>query len=554
MKVLSLLRRQKLLSVTLLAFTLSIGILIGTLINTAVIAQRPRTVVAADASPLAIPNPVQLSTAFSQLAKQLEPSVVNITAVYGSRETVHARQRSAPAPTPDEDDDGQGGGNGGNGGGSGGGGGGNGDLFHRFFGQDPFGDLPQRPFQRRQATGSGVVVDRNGYLLTNYHVIEDAARIQVKFNGDPEEYSARLIGVDTETDLAVIKLEDYRKALAPAHIGNSDSVQVGDWCVAIGSPFGLEATVTAGIVSAKGRDIGPDHQLQRFIQTDAAINPGNSGGPLLDIRGQVIGINTAIATESGGYQGIGFALPINLAANVYNQIIKTGQVSRGSIGIGFEPNQKQEMLRAYGATHGVFVINVEKGGPADKAGLKLEDIIIAFNGQPVKDGDDLVNRVSATPVGSEANVTVLRDGQRKDFKVQIGERSQVWARQSRFQRFSRPEPENNGTARQPARFGISIQSISQGMRDRLNFRQPGGALITDVAPGSFAEDIGLIPKDIIMAINRKPVNSAEDVARIQATLKPGQPVAFRILRQQRGGRGELTYAPVFVAGTLAANR
>ena len=235
-------------------------------------------------------------------------------------------------------------------------------------------------------------------------MVEDASRIQVKFNGDTTEYNARLIGSDPETDLAVIKLENYNRPLVPAKIGNSDGVQVGDWAVAIGSPFGLEATVTAGIISAKGRDIGPDHQLQRFLQTDAAINPGNSGGPLLDIRGEVIGINTAIATDSGGYQGIGFALPINLAASVYNQIVKSGRVSRGSIGVGFDPNQKPETLKVYGASHGVFVTRVEPGGPAAKAGLKVEDVIVGFNGQPIKDGDDLVNRVSATPVGSEATV------------------------------------------------------------------------------------------------------------------------------------------------------
>jgi serine protease Do len=542
MKLLARLKDQKLLSVTLLVFTLSIGILIGTLINTAVNAQRAQTVVAADATPLVIPSPVQLSTAFSQLAKQLEPSVVNITSVYRGRDTNRTRtRRRTPAPNPnqppDEDEDQDGGS----------------DLFHRFFGQEPYGDLPQRPFRRQQATGSGVVVDPKGYILTNYHVIEDASRIQVKFNGDTSEYSARLIGADPETDLSVIKLENYTKPLQPARIGNSDSVQVGDWCVAIGSPFGLEATVTAGIISAKGRDIGPDHQLQRFLQTDAAINPGNSGGPLLDIRGQIIGINTAIATESGGYQGVGFALPVNLAANVYNQIIKTGRVSRGSIGVGFEPNQKPEMLRVYGAQHGVFIINVEPGGPADKAGLKVEDVIIALNGKGVTDGDDLVNRVSSTAVGSEATVTVLRDGGRRDFKLKIGERTEVWANDARFRRFRRDEPQTGDEASQKVKFGLEIQNLTAGMRDRLGFKQAGGVVVTSVASGSFADDIGLAPHDVIMAINRHPVNSAEDVVKIQATLKPGQPVAFRVLRPLRGGRGEVQWQPLFAAGTLSAN-
>jgi serine protease Do len=532
------LRNQKLLSATLLMFTLSIGILIGTLVNTAVRAEKAQ-VTASDATPLAIPNPVQLSTAFSELAKQLAPSVVNITSTYGPREAQHARsRRRTPAPgAPDEDDD-QGGM----------------DLFRRFFGQDPFNGSPQRPFPRRggQATGSGVVVDRHGYILTNYHVVEEATRVQVKFNNDPTEYTAKLMGTDPETDLAVLKLEDYKKDLIPAKIGNSDGVQVGDWAVAIGSPFGLEATVTAGIISAKGRDIGPDHQMQRFLQTDAAINPGNSGGPLLDIRGEIIGINTAIATESGGYQGIGFALPINLAATVYNQIVKTGRVSRGSIGIGFQPEQKQELLRSYGASQGVFITNVEKDGPADKAGLKVEDIIVAYNGQPIKDGDDLVNRVSATPAGNDAMVTVLRSGKKMDFKIKVGERTEVWKNDPRFRKFQREEPGAEESATQ-VKFGLDIQNLTAGARDRIGLKEQGGVLITNVTPGSFADDIGLQPRDVIMAINRKPVNSVDDVQKIQSTLKPGEAVAFRVMRGARTGRGDMQWAAVFAAGTLPAN-
>ncbi|MGA2325408.1 MAG: Do family serine endopeptidase [Bryobacteraceae bacterium] len=532
------LRQQKLLSVTLLLFTLSIGILIGTLVMTAVRADKAQGG-APDATPLTIPSPVQLSTAFSALAKQLEPSVVNITSKFGPPPSQQTRSRRRQAqPQPDQEDDDQGGI----------------DLFRRFFGQDPFGnDLPQQPF-RRQGTGSGVVVDRNGYILTNLHVVEDATRIQVKFNGDPTEYTAKLVGSDPETDLAVIKLEDGKK-LVPARIGNSDGVQVGDWAVAIGSPFGFEATVTAGIISAKGRDIGGvEHQLQKFIQTDAAINPGNSGGPLLDIKGEVIGINTAIATENGGYQGIGFALPINLAVNVYNQIIKTGRVSRGSIGVGFNANEKPETLKVYGATHGVFVTQVTPGGPGDKAGIKEEDVIIAFNGQPVKDGDDLVSRVSSTPVGSVASVTVLRQGKQMDLKLTVGERSEVWANAPQFRRFRREEPGQAGSSTE-VKFGLNVQNLTQGLRDRLGFDEKGGVLITGVLAGSFAEDIGLLRGDVIMAINRQPANSVDDVQRIQSKLKPGDAVAFRVMRAIRQGMrsGDVQWQAVFPAGTLPAN-
>jgi len=542
MRFFAALKTQKLLSTTLLLFTLSIGILIGTLISTAVRAEKSPTG-ASDAGLLEIPSPVQLSTAFSQLAKQLEPSVVNITATYTAQAGQQPRsRRRAPAP-PDDDEEDQGQGQGQGGGGS--------DLFHRFFGQDPFGDSPH-PFLHRQATGSGVVVDAHGYILTNFHVVEDASRIQVKFTGDTTEYNARLLGSDPETDLAVIKLESYNRPLVPAKIGNSDGVQVGDWAVAIGSPFGLEATVTAGIISAKGRDIGPDHQLQRFLQTDAAINPGNSGGPLLDIRGQVIGINTAIATDSGGYQGIGFALPINLAASVYNQIVKSGRVSRGSIGIGFDSNQKSETLKVYGSSHGVFVTRVEPGGPAAKAGLKVEDVIVGFNGKPIKDGDDLVNSVSATPVGSEATVEVLRGGKRTNFKLTVGERTEVWADDPRFSRFHQPQAggEEGSTK---VRFGLQIQNLTKAWRDHRDFAEPGGVLIAAVDPGSFADDIGLQPNDVITTINRRPVNSIDDVQKLQATLKPGEPAAFKVLRGARTARGEMVWQPLFVAGTLPAN-
>jgi serine protease Do len=542
MKPLGQLRHQKVLSATLLVFTLSIGILIGTLINTAVFAERSQGG-ARDASALVIPSPVQLSTAFSALANQLEPSVVNITSTYGARPSAQSRTRR-PTPSPQEPDqeqeeDDQGGL----------------DLFRRFFGQEPGGEAPQSPFGRRQGTGSGVVVDRNGYILTNFHVVEDATKIQVKFNGDPAEYTAKLVGSDPETDLAVIKIEDGKK-LVPAKIGNSDGVQVGDWAVAIGSPFGLEATVTAGIISAKGRDIGgAEHQLQKFLQTDAAINPGNSGGPLLDIQGQVIGINTAIATENGGYQGIGFALPINLAVNVYNQIVRQGRVSRGSIGVGFNANEKPETLKVYGAKQGVFVTQVEPGGPGDKAGIKVEDVIVALNGRMVKDGDDLVGRVSNTPVGSDATISILREGRKMDLTVKVAERAEVWANAPQFRRFRREETGQEASTTQ-AKFGVSIQNLTQGLRDRLGFREKGGVLVSGVTSGSFAEDIGVSPRDLIMAINRQPVASMDDVQRIQAKLKPGDAVAFRVMRGLRGQGprpGETVWQPIFLAGTLTSN-
>src|SRR5579863_3879927 len=374
-------RTQKLLSFTLILFTLSIGIVIGTLISTGVKAAKDDRTVAPGASQLVIPNPVELSNQFTEIAKQVEPSVVNISTTYSPKPTTRTRNNGGRRQLmpPDDEDQGDSGGIGGMD-----------DLLNRFFGNG----MPEMQ-HKGYALGSGVVVDKAGYILTNHHVVDKADRIQVKFAGDATDYDAKVVGFDSQTDLAVIRVEG-KHDLKPAKIGNSDAVQVGDWCVAIGSPFGFQATVTAGIISAKERDVDPTQQFQHFLQTDAAINPGNSGGPLLNIRGEVVGINTAIASRSGGYQGIGFAMPMNTAVSVYNEIIKNGKVTRGSIGITFtpDPGQARDLLRvAGGVTEGVFVQRVEPGGPSEKAGLKEADIITSINAKPVHQGNDLVNTV-----------------------------------------------------------------------------------------------------------------------------------------------------------------
>src|ERR1022692_4727493 len=320
------LRRQKLLSFTLILFTLAVGIVIGTLVNTGAKAAKDNPA-APGATPLTIPNPVQLQNSFAVIAKQVEQSVVNISTTYLPKAPAPTRNRRRATPQqPDNGDEEDQGDQGDQGNME--------DFFQRFF-SNPFGgNVQQIPQHRQNALGSGVVVDKAGYILTNNHVVDKADRIQVKFTGDPTQYDAKVVGVDAPTDLAVIRVEG-KKNLVVAKIGNSDAVQVGDWAIAIGSPFGLQATVTAGIISAKERDVDPESQFQHFLQTDAAINPGNSGGPLLNIRGELIGINTAIATNSvnRGYQGVGFAMPMNMAAQVYNQIIKNGKVTRGGIGV-----------------------------------------------------------------------------------------------------------------------------------------------------------------------------------------------------------------------------
>jgi serine protease Do len=530
------LRRQKLLSFTLILFTLAIGIVIGTLVNTGAKAAKDNTG-APGATPLTIPNPVPLQNSFAGIAKQVEPSVVNISTTYLPKAPAQMRKRGRVAPQqPDNgDEEGDQGDQGDQGNME--------DFFQRFF-SNPFGgNMQQMPQHRTNALGSGVVVDKAGYILTNNHVVEKADRIQVKFMGDRTEYDAKVVGVDSATDLAVIRVEG-KSNLAPARIGNSDAVQVGDWAIAIGSPFSFEETMTLGIISAKERDVDPLQQFQHFLQTDAAINPGNSGGPLLNINGEVIGINTAIASRSGGYQGIGFALPINEAVKVYNDIIKNGKVVRGSIGITFTPSDSAKadaLLKASGAKEGVFVEQVPADGPADKAGLKAEDVIVAVNGKPIRNGGELVDRVTSTPIGSSLTVTVLREGKRMDFTVIVADLAKVFP-----DRFGTGKEEESGPAEgTQALFGIAIENLTDARRENMGIKQHG-VLISSVEQNSFSEDIGMRKGDVILEINRQPVHSTDDVTRIQKTLKPGDAVAFRILRQS--GRTEWT--PLFLAGSL----
>ncbi len=536
MSIFQRLRTEKLLSFTMILFTLSLGVVIGTLVTSGVKAAHSENASSPDATPLTIPAPVQLSNTFSQIAKMAGPSVVNISTEYAPRPTrsqAAPRRRGQTAP-PDGDDQG---------------GGGADDFLRRFFGGNPFGGNPMDSVPS-EALGSGVVVDRAGYVLTNNHVVEKASRIRVKFMNDPTLYTAHLVGSDGPTDLAVIKVEG-RTNFTPLKIGNSDAVQVGDWALAIGSPLGFDSTVTAGIISAKERTLPNDeqnHQLQHFLQTDAAINPGNSGGPLLDMRGEVIGINTAIASRSGGYQGIGFALPINMGANVYNQIIKTGHVTRGSIGIQFtqpDTEQGRSFLKANGVNEGVFVQNVVPGGPSDKAGMKAGDIILSINGKPIQTGDDLVDTVTATPIGQTVNLQVLHEGKRESMRVAVGDLAQLFAQD--FGDGTKPEAsKGEATA---VDFGMDIQPLTPNQRQSRGIKEDGGVLISSVEPTSFASDVDLQPDDVLLSINNKPVNSVADVQRIRGTLKPGDAVQFRVLRQAGQGRAA-EWKTIFLAGIL----
>ena len=515
-QLLRTIQQRKAVSTAAILLTLAIGILIGTLISRGVRAAQNQAK-APDAQTLELPSPVQLSTVFSKISKEVSPAVVNIN----TESTVQARtprRRGGPDPDPEADPFG--------------------NFFDRFFDFGPFGQ--QQPELKQRSLGSGVMVDPNGYILTNEHVVSRAEKIKVKLLDDPKLYDARVVGTDTETDLAVIKI-DSDHPLPAAKLGNSDGTGVGDWVLAIGSPFGLEETVTAGIISAKGRDLAGSSSFQRFIQTDAAINPGNSGGPLVNMRGEVIGINTAIATGTGSYAGVGFALPSNSAVDVYNQLVKAGKVTRGSLGVTFQPDPSPVLLRSFGAESGIVITGIQPGGPAEAAGLKQGDVIVSVDGKPVKNGDDLIAVVAASPIGDRVAVRYLRNKQEEETTVVIGDRSKVFAGLLNPTE-GQGSPSTEGAE---AKFGISIQNITAEMASRLGLAGTQGVLVTSIETNSFAEEVGLQRGDVILQVNQQPVNRVDDVLRIQRGLQPKSDVVFLVRRGQ--GNQSVT---LYLAGTL----
>jgi len=506
--------------------TLSVGILIGTVISYGVKGKEGQK---SDVTPLTMPSPQQMSNTFSSIAKQLEPSVVNIN-TESTIKNVHKR-RGGNGQDDDED-----------------GGGGMDDFFNHFFGAPGQGPGqgqggPGDGSIRERSLGSGVIVDPKGYIVTNRHVVEKADRIRVRFEDDPPgvQHDAKVIGTDQETDLAVIKVE-VDHALPSAKMGNSDGMQVGDWVLAIGSPFGQAGTVTAGIVSAKGRDIVPGRQFQTFIQTDAAINPGNSGGPLVNMNGEVIGINTAILSETNAYAGIGFALPSKTVVEVYNQL--TGpehKVSRGSIGIMFDQVENPAIARVYGTGSGVTISSVVAGSPADQSGLKVGDTITTVDGHKVVKGGDLVDYIASRKPGTKVQLGFIRNGKTQEAAVTTADRAKLFAA-----RLGDDQNSEDDNAPKQSKFGLTVRKVTPEMADRLDMEAGKGVIVQDVKPGSFAEDVNVARGDIILQINKQPVNSEDDFSRIEASLKSGQDVVF-LVRQRGSSRQDGT---IFLAGTL----
>jgi serine protease Do len=505
--------------------TLALGILIGTVVSSGVKGKEGQK--SSDATPLSVPAPQQLSNAFSQIAKQLGPSVVNIN----TESTIKTQRRRRGGQNPDDDD------NGGNGGMD--------DFFNHFFG-GPGGQGGPGGGDgsiRERSLGSGVIVDSKGYIVTNRHVVEKADRIRVRLQDDPPgvQHDAKVIGVDSETDLAVIKI-DLDRPVPSAKLGNSDGMQVGDWVLAIGSPFGQVGTVTAGIVSAKGRDIVPGRQFQTFIQTDAAINPGNSGGPLVNMSGEVIGINTAILSETNAYAGVGFSLPSNTVVQVYNQLIgPEHRVARGSIGIQFDAVENPAITRVYGAGSGITVASVVAGSPADQAGLKVGDTITTVDGKKVTKGTELVAEIAARKPGAKVQLGFLRNGKMQDTTVTIADRAKLFAA-----RLNEDDSGNDESTPKQSKFGITVRKLTPEMADRLDLPSGKGVIVQDVKPGSFAEDINVGRGDVILEVNKQPVNSEEEFAKVESSMKSGQDVVF-LVRPRGSTRQDGT---IFMAGTL----
>ncbi|MGD0628214.1 MAG: trypsin-like peptidase domain-containing protein [Terracidiphilus sp.] len=538
------LRTRRLASTFVLLGTLSVAIVAGSFAAHGVRGQEKQTS-SADATPLKVVNSTIAPNEFVKIAKEVGPAVVNINTQTLPKQSMNKGRRAPlprghaqPVPQNPGDDDqgddqqGQGQGN-------------FQDFFNKFFG----GQVPDQEGgddnQVRESLGSGFIVDPKGYIITNNHVIEKADKIYVKLSTDPDTQDlgrpAHVIGIDKATDLAVIKI-DVSSPLPIVKLGNSDMAQVGDWVEAIGSPFALSQTVTAGIISAKHRTIEPgaSGQFQHFIQTDAAINPGNSGGPLLNMDGEVIGVNTAIYTQSAGYQGIGFAMPSNTVVEVYNDLISAGhKVTRGSIGIRFNQGLSGAVNRVYGFKNGVLVQQIVHGGPADKAGLRAGDIITTIDGRPIKDGDDLVNEITSRRPGSSIRLGYQRDGKSMDTTVTIGDLDSVFAEAANQQADSGGE--NQGDAGE-TKLGLVVRQESDSTLAKLKVP---GVVIQSVRSGSFADLQGLEPGLIIVRINKQPTGTKDQFDAVVGKIKTGDDVVFEAIDPRHPDNGTL-----YLGGTL----
>lgn len=426
---------------------------------------------------------------FVELSKKLKPTVVNIRTVKNlkpaSRMPVHPFMGGDPF----------------------------GDLFNRFFGQQ----MPPQAPRKQQGMGTGFIISADGYLLTNNHVIAGADEVMVKLD-DGREIKAELKGADDKLDVALLKISD-KSPLPFAELGDSDSLEVGEWLMAIGNPFGLGHTVTAGIVSAKGRVIGSG-PYDDYIQTDASINPGNSGGPLFNSSGKVIGINTAIIANG---QGIGFAIPINMAKTVADQLKTTGKVVRGYLGVNFGALTPM-LAKSLGLkdTKGAIVTNVIKDSPADKGGLKVEDVIVSFDGKPVDSETDLPKVVASTPVDKQVKVVVYRQGKKAELALKVGQQPQ--------------DGDSKELDPSTASIGVVVRELTPELAQQLGLKDTKGVVVSEVKSGSSAEEAGMVRGDLILEFNGSRVDSLEGFAALASKVKKDDLVRL-LLRRPDGNFG-----------------
>jgi serine protease Do len=513
---------KRLFGLLMVLVVLGLGIGIGTLISNRVDATGPadsQLQMQTDGKPVVGGAVLALSQAFEEVASRIEPAVVNIN----TEEVIDTRRSGGPGQSPDDPMN---------------------DWYRRFFG-GPFPQMPEQ--QMRRSLGSGVIVDPKGYIITNNHVVEGATRIKVSGHSG-EEYTAKVIGTDPVSDIAVIKITG-KKDFPFAKIGNSKGMRVGDWVIAVGSPFNLDQTVTAGIVSATGRTFKQEDspflysQFNDYLQTDAAINPGNSGGPLVNMNAEVVGINSFISTSSGSSAGVGFAVPSHLFTKVYNQILQTGKVARGYLGVyynglPFTPAMANYFGVKQGA--GVLVTRVgdEKGpaadaGPAAKAGIKAEDVIVEYDGKKIQGVPDFLIAVADTLPGRKVKVKAIRFGQEKEFEVTVAERQFEGQEKGRYSFEDKEE-------KPKAELGLEIDDVPRRVSQSMEIN--GGAYVTSVSPGSLADDAGLAGTesggsgDVIVAVNGKPVANAQELVGFVKSLKSGD--AFVVKFQRIIGRDQ----------------
>ncbi|MGH8730404.1 MAG: DegQ family serine endoprotease [Burkholderiales bacterium] len=445
--------------------------------------------------PLAGVAQVQGLPDFTELVEKQGPAVVNVS-------TTSAARSGPQSPVPED------------------------DPFYDFFRR--FGPPQPRDYEAR-SLGSGFIISADGYILTNAHVVEAAEDINVKLN-DKREFKAKVIGSDKRTDVAVIKIE--ASGLPAVRIGDPERLKVGEWVLAIGSPFGFENTVTAGIVSAKGRSL-PQENYVPFIQTDVAINPGNSGGPLFNLKGEVVGMNSQIYSRTGGFMGLSFAIPIDVAMDITHQLRTAGRVSRGRIGVVIQEVTK-ELAESFGLPKaaGALVNSVEKGGPADKAGLEPSDVILKFDGKTVNSTSDLPRIVAQTRPGSKATMQIWRKGAARDVTVTVGEMPEEKVAQ-------RPGRRDNKSGNVVARLGLTVSELSAEQRKELSI---GGGLLVEDVQGAAAK-AGIRRGDILMALNNQDVKSVEQLTQLLNQFEKAKSVALLIRR----GDGAL-YIPLRLDG------